>query len=171
MRSLGDVKWTLPPLVSYLYALGGWGWRMLVRGIGIPFVVCFYSFMYYRLFENWYPWVYAALFGGLFGSFTLPLTLFGDGLGDHWFNWIWVWIAGALKGAALFPMIFLIQKDVQDKKKEKKKKLFRWLIGVGLCAASFGITLTLSSLVGWPVHKWTEIINGLVLGGVAAWLI
>lgn len=172
-REKGDLNWVLAPLVSFLNTLGGWYWRTEVRRLGIPGVICLWTFFYYGLRRWWYVFLYGALFGSVFAGLTMPLTLIGDSIGGpdgHWFNWVWLWLAGAIEGSALLPLCFFTYED-DDHSEVIKEKVIKWLWGILILSVAVGLPVTLSNTIDWPVHKWCEIIKGLAQGGIAAWLI
>lgn len=171
MKPLGDLNWRLAPLVSFLYAFGGWGFSP-VRRFGVPAAIVLWAFFYFRLQRKWYLLIYAALYASLFFALKLPITLFGDEVTGHWMNWPWLWILGAVQAAALFPLIFLsIEMDASYYKRDIGSRLNKWLLAMGIQAFALGALLTLSNALRFPPHAWVEVLGGLCLGGLAAWII
>ena len=159
MKPLADLRWRLAPLVSFLNALGGWGFKW-VRRFGVPTSILIFTFLYYNVKKPKYLYFYPLLALGLFFSFSLPLTLIGDSIPAHWQNWIWVAVFGWVQMFGLIPLTFF-----------GKSKMWLWIAGASIHTAFVGILLTLSNTWGYPTHAWVEALIGLSFGGWAASLI
>lgn len=162
MKKFGDLNWRVAPLISFLNAFGGWGFKW-VRRFGVPIAIVFWAFLRfgYRRFSD--AVLYLALALGIFGVFSLPLTLIGDSVHQHWFNWIWLWLMGPIQVLALIPL-FMFHDD-WDKPSD------RWRWGFFIHCVVFGGLSTLSNIVGYPIHSLFEIAVGLSYGLIAAWII
>lgn len=171
LKTLGDLNWRLAPLVSFLYAFGGWGFSP-VRRFGVPAAIVLWAALYFQLQRKVYVFIYAALYILIFFALRLPITLFGDEIVGNWMNWLWVWILGAVQAAALFPLIFLsVEMDASYYMKDVGSRLNKWFVAMGIQAFTLGALLTLSNMTGFPVHAWVEIGGGLSFGALAAWII
>lgn len=159
MKPLGDLNWRLAPLISFLNAMGGWGFKW-IRRLGCPIAVVLFTFLYYRFKKKRYFVLYPILLLTSYFSFTLPLTLVGDSIPHYWQNWIWVGFFGAVQVSGLFPLAFFGELKVR-----------RWMVCLIIHSIFSAFLLTLSNTLGYPTHSWVEAGIGMSYGGLAAWLI
>ena len=152
----GDLKWVLPPLAGFLYALGGWMFKA-IRRFGIPLSVCFMAWLYCeKTLRN--ALILAVQFVVLWAVLTLPLTLVGDKMTPV--NMGWAFVLGGINLAALLPLCFLGRTW-----RYKAQNLAYWVV-VG--ALLYGCSVVASNTWNWFQHKWTETLMGLLIGGAAA---
>lgn len=156
MRPLGDLKWTLPPLTGFLFALGGWAIKA-IRRLGIPLAVGIYAWLYSPKNARSALAILSAMFC-LWGALTLPLTLVGDKMTAM--NFIWAFGLGAITIFSIFPLCFIYHNWVQ-----RIENLVYW---VALGSLLYGASIIASNTFNWFQHKWTETLLGLLIGGASA---
>lgn len=167
MKKLGDLNWTLPPLIAFLYAFGGWTLKP-TRRVGIPTAIVIYTVLYYRhTLKRYYPWI-IALFLAIWGALTLPLTLIGDSMASP-INIAWAFALGALNVSTLYPLTRLSR--VPNTELDRRIKLNQWIAGMSVSGVVYGLLVILSNTVSGFEHKWTEMAAGFFMGWMAALLI
>lgn len=154
--NLGDLKWTLPPLTSFLFSLGGWKFK-LIRRAGIPISICLFAWLYSpKSLKNSLLIAFQGFI--LWGTLTLPLTLIGDTMTV--FNIIWAFVLGALSVASLIPLCFL--------QKDWGRKVYNLIYWICFSSLLYGLSIVASNQFNWFEHKWTEILMGFLIGGAAS---
>lgn len=164
MKAFGDLNWRLAPLVSFLYALGGWGF-LPIRRFGVPLAILFFVWLSEKNFKKTWK-LYLFTFVLILFVLSLPLTLFGDAVRGNWINWAWLWVLGAIQVNPLF-LLAAIKNDVN----KGFSSFCRWGWAILIHTAIVGSVTTLSNATGYPVHAWVEILIGLSYGGITAWII
>ena len=149
-----DVIWTLVPICSALWSLGGSGLKLL-RRIGVPVAIAFYAIGYgvpVFVIETYF-------------IIAIAIITFGPGYGDDFedllgvFYWPYLAILGALYGASNAGLAL----HGHD-----------WLslgIGSGATSILFVGTMRASKSWTWFEWKWAEMIVGGSVGLTAAMVI
>lgn len=147
-----DVIYTLIPIVSFLWALGGSGW-LPARKFGVPIAISIYALGYGI---TWWKFIIALI--------GISFFTWGPGYGDRYVRslgilyWPYIFFLGFMYGFCQFGLSL---------------HFGHWLVLVlfsGVCSVLFGGTMLLSKakLLPW---KWAEIITGGSVGLVGAMII
>lgn len=140
-----DAIWTLIPVSSALWAMGGSGVK-LIRRIGVPIAVLLYT-----LSIGINLWISISTAFLLFIASILP---YGDKIKERSGNFysLWLLFVGACYGLALLPLGIY------------SKHYLIFSLGCLGSSLSFSLLTLLSQKTGFPRWKFVEMITGALIG-------